>query len=299
MAAPTAPTLTTITTEGLKKAGYSTVSSGMGATLLTRAQGEWMEEIKNDIWMVAKKLISLQTTDIVIVNEGQSKYSLPSDFSSFLGDEVILLDGSITGTAQAGAVGSITLAATSTMSESWMLGKDILVTAGAGAGEISQCTAYNTSTMVATITPDFGTAPDNTSAYMVIDINYPLKIAAVWDMYGENYPMDKHRPITFHPIGDEDYGEFLLFQAPDDTYGLKIPYYANLMTLDLAGTLMATLYQRWRNVFTMGVTAKCFEADDDDRANDTLLKYNAAVQLLTMRETYGYDLSSLQAVVIN
>ncbi len=96
MAAPTAPTLTIITTEGIKKAGYANVLT----SLLTRSQDEWMEEIKNDIWTLAKKIKSLYTTSFAVTTNGVEKYSYPTDYSSELA--LVLMTGNTTGTAQAG-----------------------------------------------------------------------------------------------------------------------------------------------------------------------------------------------------
>lgn len=81
MAAPTAPTLTSIVTEGLKKAGYASPSTAM----ISRASGEWMEEIKADIALVNKRLKTLQasasgTTTV----SGSSTYALASDFGEEL-----------------------------------------------------------------------------------------------------------------------------------------------------------------------------------------------------------------------
>jgi len=293
MAAPTAPTLETITTEGLKKAGYASPTSAK----LTRAQDYFMEEIKTDIWTHAKKLKFLYTEGCVIINEGQSRYSMPTDFSSFVGNTAILMYGSDTGTLQAASASSLTLAATEDHTEDYMQGKEIVVTSGTGEGQYGQCTAWNNTTKVATTNPEFGTTPDGDEEYTIVDVHYPLKIDVPWNMFSKSYPMNKERPITLHPIGDENYGEFVLFPAPDQAYIVKLNYYINLLTLDLASTLMATLYQRWRSLWVMGVMVKQWEDDDDERAEAAQTVYRAMVQVLGTREQLGQDLSTLQATV--
>lgn len=81
MAAPTAPTLSSITTEALKKCGYSSPSAAM----LTRAQDEWMEEIKADIALVEKRLSALmRTTSASATVSGSGTYDLPSDFGEVI-----------------------------------------------------------------------------------------------------------------------------------------------------------------------------------------------------------------------
>ena len=295
MAAPTAPTLITITTQALKKAGYPSPT----ATQLTNAQDEFMEEIKNDIWTLAKKLKSLHTTSVMITANGQSRYSYPTDYSSDL--SVTILHGSITGTAQAGSTNTITLDATDSSGETDLLGKSILITANTGKASMSQCTALDTSTKIAIVTPNFNTAPDSTSEYMAIATHYPLQSSPVWDYDNLTNPMTRGLPTHFSPIGDADYGEFMLYPVPykdnSEVYGVQARYYANLMTLDLTSTLMATLYQRWRNVFTQGVYAKQLQKDDDNRAGQAINMYNQALHGLILREQYGMDLNNLQAAV--
>jgi len=288
MAVPTSPDLTSITTEGLKKSGYSSPSSAA----LTRAQDEWMEEIKNDIWIIAKKLKSLQTTSILVTTDGLGRYARPSDYSSDL--TMTLLDGNETGTAQAGTTSSITLQASKSYGTDWMKRKYILVTSGTGQASMSQCTSYNDTSKLANVSPDFNTSPDSTSVYKIVDVQYPLSPQPIWDFDSEMYAMDRDRPSHYALMGDADNGELVLFKVPDkSTYGLQLRYYADLMELDLAGTLMATLYKRWRNLFIFGVYAKSLQNDDDSRQNNVLREYGKRLQLLVMREQYGMDLSNL------
>lgn len=292
MAAPTAPTLTTLVSEALKKAGHASPA----AALQTRGEDYWVEEVKNDIFTLAKKLRSLQSTSVTILAKGRYRYAFPSDFSSHI--TLTLLDGDEEGTAQAGAVGTITLAAANTYTENWMLGKEILVTSGTGISSLSQCTAYNTTTKVATVTPDFATAPDNTSTYMIIESYYDLNEGPIWDLNEFVYITGKGTPNEFRIIGSASYGEFIVTPPPDQTYyGMKLRYYADLMGVDLAGTLIATLYKRWRNVFIQGVKTKCLENDDDERAAKEASRYNSMLQTLILREQYGMDLSNLSATI--
>lgn len=292
MAAPTAPTLATITDEGLNRAGISSPSSAS----LAIAEG-WVDETKNDIWMYCKKLRSLQTDDIIIISENLSEYSFPTDLSE--PEEARLLHGGVTGTAQAGAAATITLAAAEDVDAEGIEGHRVLITSGTAAGEISQCTDYNTSTKVATVSPAWGTQPDNTSVYMVVDTYYPIEIKSMWSMYDKNYPTEKARPTAIHVYGDADYGEFQFNKTPDDTYGLELFYYANLMTIDLAGTLMATLYQRWESILIQGVLWRRLLDDDDDRYPAQEAKYNRMLSLLIARETYGVNLSETQIQVLD
>ncbi|GAH12919.1 unnamed protein product, partial [marine sediment metagenome] len=79
----------------------------------------------------------------------------------------------------------------------------------------------------------------------------------------------------------------------DAYYGLKLRYYANLMILDEAGTLFLNLLYRWRNIWIQGIMAKQLESDDDTRAQAEVSRYNAMLQSLILRETYGMGESEL------
>jgi hypothetical protein len=68
-------------------------------------------------------------------------------------------------TAQAGGAAAITLAAGATSSD--LAGFVITLDGGTGEGQTRVITAYNGTTKVASVYPDWGTNPDNTSTYVV------------------------------------------------------------------------------------------------------------------------------------
>lgn len=75
------------------------------------------------------------------------------------------------GTAQAGAVGSITLAAAEPAVDNALAGVVCRIVSGTGAKQTRLITAYNGTTKVATPDRNFTTAPDNTSVYVLIAAN--------------------------------------------------------------------------------------------------------------------------------
>lgn len=291
MASPTAPTLASICSEALSSAGYSNPSSALTA----RAQNQWMEEIKNDVFFLAKKLKSLHTTSYAVTTTGVHRYSNPTDYGSEM--TLTLLNGTYSGTAQGGSSAGVTLSASETVGSDFIVGKYILITSGTGKNSCSQCISYDTSTKSASVSPNFTTAPVNGDGYLIIDDYTVLSPKPVWNVDELRLPTLRDKPSNFSPIGDADYGEFILYPTPDKVYGLQMRYYANLMTLDLAGTLIGTLYQRWRNIFTQGVYAKALKDMDDVRADNEIQKYNSYLQTLILREQYGVDLSNLQITV--
>lgn len=290
MASPTAPTLVSLTTEALKRATNSTPS----ATLLTRA-ADWMEEVKSDIATVFTDVKSLYKTAYLPTTIGKHRYANPSDFGSQM--NLTLMYGLHIGSAQGGAVGSITLASDEDISEDFILGKYVLVTSGTGASSCSQVTAYSTSTKIATVTPNFETAPAASSGYMVVDSYYDLSQEPIWDLDKNLTPTLRGQPTHYLPIGDADDGEFILYPAPDKVYGLQMRYYADLTRLDLASATITTLYRRFRNVWIQGVYVRALEDKSDDRAMNERAKYEYMLQQMKMRERFGADLSNLQMTV--
>lgn len=282
MAAPTAPTLATLVAEGLKKAGQFNPT----AALTTRASDLWMEELKNDILRTSRgrKLKPLFTTSTTVTVNNRSRYACPSDYFSDLSVEI--LDGANKGTATAGAVGSITLGSSQTCE-----GHQILVTSGTGVGSMSQCTSFNTTTLVATVSPNFTTAPTNGSTYTIIDTYTPLTMKPSYKLR-EITDVSVGLPESFYIIGSPSYHEFELDPIPDNgdyVYGMRMSYYANLMTVDLASTLMATLYQRWRDIWLQGIVYKALRELNDNRYPQEKQEYEAILQEMLRSDADGID----------
>jgi hypothetical protein len=284
---PSNPTLEELVTEGLAKAGESSPD----ADLLARAEDTWIEEIKNDIWELGKKSKTLHITSYGVFQEGQSRYSNPTDFSSDL--SLTILDGTVRGIAQAGSVSSITLAANDASGSDSIIGKGIIILTNTGQGSYSQVTAYDSSTKIAQVVPNFNTAPGVGSGYMIVDQEYPVEQRPIFE-----YDRNRNIPILgiadrFYPMGDEDFGEFLLNKAPDKVYGARLRYYANLMKIDTDSTLMSTIYHRWRVIFVEGIRFKKIDDEDDDRSQPAEDRYRRKMQAIIGRETYGMDISNL------
>ena len=296
MAVPTSPTRTTLAEEGLRKAGYSSPSSG----LITRAEDFFINEVMNDIWTLAKKPKFLHTTAILVLTEGQSRYANPTDYSSDM--EMTLMFGERSGIAQDGSVDSITLAVDDSFVSTDIVGRDILIPSGTGKGSMSQCVTYNDTTKIATVSPDFTTAPVNGSGYLVISTHKHLQQTPSFefDRIVDN-ETELGEPTHFMPIGSANEGEFILYPVPfttnDGLFALRLRYYANIMELDLTSTLISTIYSRLRNVFIAGVKAKQLEDDDDNRQQIAKQEYNSILQAVILREQYGMDLTNMNMVV--
>jgi len=119
VAIPVNPTSTTIVTEGLKKAGHLSPSTPQ----ITHAQDEYLEEIKNDISTISRKLKSLQKTAVLIIDKGKSRFDRPTDFMSDL--TIVLMEGEPTGISQGGTLSTLTLVATDISTENDVVGREI------------------------------------------------------------------------------------------------------------------------------------------------------------------------------
>lgn len=87
MAVPTQPTKTTIVTEAYKKAGILSPTSAE----LTRAQDEWLEEIKHEISQKkAGQWWILQETATISVS--QQRHLLPADFGSAIRGPMVIIN---------------------------------------------------------------------------------------------------------------------------------------------------------------------------------------------------------------
>lgn len=290
MATPANPTLAEIVSEGLKKAGEGSPT----ATLTTQATTMWMEEIKNDIWRRVKGLKFLQITSYGIFPRGQSRYSNPVDFASDL--SLVLLDGAVTGVAQGGSVDYIDLAADDASTEDQLLGKLILVTSGTGAASASQIISYNSTTKRASVVPNFTAAPAAASEYQIIDNEIPLMEDHVIRSDGEG-SLGLGTPSKFYPLGDEDYGEFILDCPPARQFGARLRYFANIMKLDTESTLMSTLYLNFRNLWLKGIEYRCWKYNNDDRVGQAFAEYQEELNLLMYADAYGVDLHSMHQTV--
>lgn len=78
-----------------------------------------------------------------------------------------------TGTAQAGASNSVTLASGSTSATGFYEGATVKLTGGTGAGQVRTIVGYNGTTKVASVDRNWTTTPDNTTTYALLATDSP------------------------------------------------------------------------------------------------------------------------------
>lgn len=286
MSVPANPILNALVIEGIAQAGESNPSPA----LITRATNEWVEEIKNEIWNLSKKPKLLQITAYTVINQGQSRYAYPSDYSSDL--VLTLLYGTNINACQAGSNNSLTLNANDASGQN-IIGKEILMTAGASQGSYSQIVAYNSTTKIAQMVPDFNVNPVAGDTYMMIDQEYPVETRPIFDWESRVKLVSPGLPKYLYPVGDDQEGYFVFNCPPDITRGARLRYYADLSQVDASSTLMSVIYRKWRNIFILGIKYRKLNDEDDDNTAEAYKTYQAALRVLIYREAYGMDISNL------
>lgn len=286
MSIPSNPLLIDLVTEGIAQAGESNPSS----SLISRASNEWVEEIKNDIWNLAKKPKLLHVTAYTVINKGQSRYAYPSDYSSDL--FLTILWGSNTNSCQGGSMNTIILNSADASGQN-IIGKEILMMSGTSQGSYSQVVSYDPSTKIAAMVPDFDTAPVSGDTYMMVDQEYPVETRPIFDWEARIKLTAPGLPQYLYPVGDDQAGYFVFNCPPDFTRGARLRYYSDLSLLDVNSTLMSVIYRKWRNIFIKGVKWKKLADEDDDTSADAKSDYQAALRILIYREIYGMDISNI------
>jgi hypothetical protein len=285
------PTVSDICMEGLRLGGI--VNPGIKE--LKRAENTWLPLILNEIWQYGeeenfdRRLKTLQTTAICIAVVGQRRYPLPSNFSEEF--SVSILDWTDTGTVQTGAGSTVTLESDEDITEAVAVGKYYLGLTGTSKGQFRQITAYNTTTKVATVDVawDSSKTPISGDTYAIIDEQKKLGEAHQSSTDEDLTPHDNEKPTKFSKYNDEFYFD----NVPDQTYGIRLRYYANLSLIDWeegSGTLMSKILRNWQHLLVRGIVKYTKEGNDDDGFNAAVQLFDRALKRLYLKEApYGED----------
>jgi hypothetical protein len=274
MAIPSNPSVTTIVTQALKRAGRTVPIP----TQITEASQEALQEVKADIMLVAATHPNLINTATTVTTRGLQRYTVPEDYN--IQQSIVLLDGpdEWRGTAQGGSTNTITLAASLSVSADDIIGKYILLTGGPGVEEYREIIEYNSSTKVATVDLNWLSAPETNTTYLIVTAYYqlwPLDTATELDRIMSSTYLGIPRSAALSGQ------EFLLCPVPDkSTYGLQNRYYVDLSKLDETGDLFVQLLREWRSVFIQGVAVKTMQRFDEDRYQLELSVYDRMLTAL-------------------
>ena len=289
MAVPGDLTATLLVTEAFKKAGIASPSDAS----ITRAQAYFLREILNDIWTARDergnpvKYKILQTSVVTATVIGISKYAFATAFDDEI--SISFLNGSHTGTAQAGDTSEITLEDEEDATIEDVEGNYILTTGGTALGILRQVTDYDDpddETYVATVNTAWGTSPDNTTTYRIIDNVTDLVEDSTIGMGSLGASFSRGIPSGYARITEDEIDYFITDKPPDaSTYAFFIRYYANPNILDLSSAVMTRIYADWQNALTVGVAYKVAEDEDDNKWQVFKTEYESAVAKLIAKET--------------
>jgi len=248
MAAPTAPTQATLLREALDQAN--------SIEKYARARDEWFPQILRDMasrrdWKV------LEASAVVLLTENKPAVNLPSDYSRWL--QFVLYWGT-DGLAQAGAVGSMTLAADESASVEDVEGRYCIIVGGTGSGQHRTSTVYDTSTKIATPDENWTTAPAASSQYVIGTQWRRMDITFL-----ENQELGSKPGV---PDSWTEYnGQIVWNRPPDETVVAGIlKYYMDIDKMDLTSADMTEIYARWRNPILHKLKYFCWMEKGDARA---------------------------------
>lgn len=288
MAVPANPSVTSIVTQALKRAGRTTPT----AAQITEATDHALQEVKADIMLKAPTHSNLVATVTSVTTRGQQRYAVPDDFNRFVTLKLLNGPDEWRGTVQTGGTSSVTLAAGLTASVADLEGKYILITSGPGIEEYREIVSYTPATRVAIVDLPWLNIPTTTSTYLIVNQTHQLfPITAIEDFEKIETPSYLDVPV----YATEFNQEFLLHPIPDkSTYGLLNRYYVDLSKLDETGDLFIQLLREWRSLWIQGIAVKSMQRFDEDRYQTELGTYNfmldsLAAQTCSVRASYFKD----------
>lgn len=247
MAVATPPTQVTLIREALEQCN--------AIEKFARARDEWFPHILRDMasrrdWKV------LESTAVVLPVENSPTVSLPSDYSRWI--RFVMYRG-YSGTAQAGAAVTITLAAGETIPQVEAQGRYCIIVGGTGSGQYRSIVSYNTSTKLALLDSNWTVMPDATSEYL---------IGTEWQEMCLSFWEDKE--LGAKPGVPDQWAEYngeLVFNRPPDSTVMAglFNYYTDVDKLDLASADMMEIYARWRQCLHWGVCYRAWLERGDQR----------------------------------
>lgn len=263
MATPTAPTKESILLEAFRRCGFGAPT----AAQLLRAEDEWLEDAKREI-TDEKRWHNLEETVVMIPQAYIQAYPVPSPLFRIL--RIRCYDGTPTGTSQAGAAFTITLAAGT--GSSVLAGRKIFLTGGTGAAQVNRI--LSVSGDVATVACQWVSNPDDTTTYIVADSEREL--------IGPERGLSRIGTGQGRPLAWEEYEQTLrVWPVPDlSTYALELDGVIDISLLDETDGRAVKLLREWRTFLTYAVMAKISEDNDDQQNAD---KYEQKAQMAKLR----------------
>lgn len=268
MAVPSDPTVTTVITEALKRAGRVSPTVGQ----ISDAIEHQFREVKSDITQRSARHPALETQYVTATVDGQSRYTIPTDADEVR--SVVLVyaptDTYWQATAQSGGATSVTLNASFSQDAENVRGKFAFILGGTGANQFAQVISYDNTTKVAGVDRTWVTNPAVGSlVHLGVSQAKLYSFDKPWGYDILNAPFQRGTPSYAAPVGRE----LWLNYAADRIYGLWWDYWANLDRLDEAGTVFVRHLREHRSLWVQGVAVKTMQRYDEDRYQVELSVY--------------------------
>lgn len=279
MAIPSAPTVSAIVSEALKRGGRISPS----ATQISDATEHQFREVKADITQRSARHSSLETQYVTATVDGQSRYTWPTDADDIQSLTLVYAptDDYWQGVATAGGATTITLSASFSQDPTTVRGRFAYLLGGTGVNQFAQVIGYNNTTKVATVDRTWTTNPAaGTTYHLGVDHRKLYTFDKPWGYDVLHAPFSRGTPFRAAPVGREMWLDF----ATDRIYALCWGYWANLDLIDEAGAVFIRHLRIHRSLWIQGIAVKTMQRYDEDRYQLELQVYQ------NMLEAYaGYS----------
>lgn len=281
MAIPSDPTIASIVTEALKRAGRTTPSS----TQISDATTHQFREVKSDINTKTGLLPELLTQSITGMAFGGSVYSWPVPAQDIASLQLIEFPetGSYRDTCSGGTTTTITLSLGLNIDLRAIQGRYVFVVLGTGAGSFGQIVSWDNTTKVAVIDTTLGwrgagVTPVSGDTYVLENSRWKI-----WDRDRQFFDSEIAPYTLSRPYGVTMIGRNVqLFPTPNSQSVLLWTYWSNLDYLDETGVVFTRHLRTYRSLWVQGIAVKCMQRYDEDRYQSELGVY---LDMLTAYES--------------
>ena len=260
MAIPGEPTLTSVTTEALKRGGRTSPSAGQ----ISDAIEHQVREVRADITQRSSRHQVLETQYVSATVDGQSRYTWPTEADDIRSLVLVhaTTDNNWQATAQAGGATTITLNASFSQDTLDVRGKFIYLLGGTGVNQFAQVIDYDNATKIATVDRTWTTNPASGTLYHLGLWHRKLyTFDKPWGYDALQAPYQRGVPYQAAPVGREMW----LDSAADRIYALWWDYWANLDRIDEAGAVFVRHLREYRSLWVQGIAVKVMQRYDEDR----------------------------------
>ena len=266
MAIPIDPTVTIIVTDALQHAGIPSPTSAQITALIDGG----LQTVKTEIWSACPRDRLLETSIMVVLPIGSGQINTPADFDHELTLDVFTCANSLAFTATTGAAGTITAPTTFSADISSIRGVYLFTTGGTGAGQYRQITAYDDTTKVLTITPNWTVTPGaDTTAFIGhlrrrLVMDDPQGWASSLRYPNQGFP-SRYRIVGVSPL-NTDTPAIEISPVPDTAnYALLLTYGPNLTRLDEVSAVFIKHVRERRSLWVQGLVAQAMRRYDETR----------------------------------